>query len=648
MQYRGQYPPDVLASLKKAKRSSVYYRLTTNKVNTMTARLMDLLFPARQKNWSLEPTPDPDLPRDILLQDMQEEITAKAQGILQGVIGQMQAEGIMPDEFTMQKMNAQAFEQAIAEADTSQNRVRIAEKRAAEMERTVDDQLKEASVSGQRRPSWQQNCRAVIKSACLYGMGVLKGPLVEKVSTKKFVPVQDEFGNTSWQEEVVGEKLRPYHEAISIWNVFPDPSAVTPEELRYVWQSHLKTDKDLLDLSVFPGFRQDIIRDYIRLFPEGDAQPTQWESQARQINGDNSGASLRLANRYRVYERWGYVSGKDLAEAGIEVEDEANVYPANMWMLGDKVIKAVINPLEGVDIPYFFYPFQPDETSFWPEGIASMLRAPQAGINASVRAMQDNAGASSGPVYGINVAALSPGEDVLEMLNNRLFLFERSGMTLDQAFRAVTVPSCIEHNLTLAKFWQEAGDEISTPRFNTGDGRVSGAGETASGLSMLMGAANILLKDHIKDFDDTIVTPFIRAMFRWNMQWNENEAIKGDYEIVSTGSQSLISKEVRAQQIPVVMNMLQSPLFASRIKADALVEVALEQTDLPADRLLRSEEEAKQYEAEQMQMQSASMAAAQVQELTAELEKRGATPDIIQQQLVDRLAQASTGQQVTQ
>ena len=68
MQYRGQYPADVMERLKKFKRSQVYYRMTTNKVDMMVARLMDLLFPARSKNWAIQPTPDPEIPGELVEQ----------------------------------------------------------------------------------------------------------------------------------------------------------------------------------------------------------------------------------------------------------------------------------------------------------------------------------------------------------------------------------------------------------------------------------------------------------------------------------------------------------------------------------------------------------------------------------------------------
>lgn len=635
MQYRGQYGDNVQTRLKESSGSRVFYRMTTVKVNTTVSRLMDLLFPARSKNWSLAATPDPLLPREIVMEAIAPELEAKTAEAMQGIMGELQAQNVIPDQLAVQKLQAQAQQEAMQSIDLDRVKRAIATERAEKMQTVIDDQLKESPAGAANRPSWQQNCKQVIHSACLYGMGVLKGPLVEEREIKRVQP--DENGQM--REQATEKRLAPHHEAVSLWNVYPDPGALKPSELRFVWQMHLKTDKELWDLSAFPGFDGAAIAAHIKDNADGDASMTTWETMLLTLNEDNVGRDLK--KRFRVYERWGYLTGQELRDAGNAVSDEdlPKVFPANVWVLGNRVIKAMVNPMEGVDIPYFFYPYQIDETAFWPEGIATAIRFPQTAINAAVRATQDNAVLSSGPIIGVNMQALADGEDPTSIQARRVLLFSRSGMNLNQAFQAVTVPSCISENLTLIKFWQEAADEMSTPRFNAGDGRVSGAGETASGLSMLMGASNILLKDHVKDFDDHVTGPFIRSMYRWNMLFNPREDIKGDYEVSATGSQSLIAKEVRAQQIPGVMNMLQNPGFARYIKDDELLKVALEQTDLPADRLLRTDEEADEFQQQQMLMQATAQAEAMSQALVAELQKQGATPEQIQQQLMLLLAQ---------
>ena len=208
-QYRGIYAGDVSKRLKKNKSSRAFYRLTTAKVNTMTARLMDLLFPQRTKNWSISPTPDPMLPDDVVMDALKDEIGQAAQQIMGEMMQKLQAQNVIPDAWAAQNIQTEAYNQAFAQADTEPARIRIAQDRAKAMENVIDDQLKECNANGQRRPSWRQNCRTIVKSSCLYGMGVLKGPLIERVVTKRFVPTKDTSGNVSWKEQEYSQDLRP-------------------------------------------------------------------------------------------------------------------------------------------------------------------------------------------------------------------------------------------------------------------------------------------------------------------------------------------------------------------------------------------------------------------------------------------------------
>lgn len=643
MQYRGMYDGAILERIRKNGGSKAFYRLTTAKVNTMTARLMDLLFPQRVKNWAIEATPDPMLPDDVLMEELQDKIVENAQVLFDQRVQELMMQGIMLRPEDGQQLMQECQINAFQELNTQENRVRVSKIRAKRMEQVIDDQLKEGSTNGQIRPSWRQNCRDIVKSACLYGMGVLKGPLIEQVSVKKYVKTMDEYGRSNWEEQVVAQNYRPYHESVSIWEIYPDPGARIPSELRYVWQRHIKTDKDLRELFHVPGFDNEKIKRYMLEHPDGDAELTSWEEQVRQLNADNesNGGTSRLKKRYLLLERWGYLTGRELADAGVALnEDEfAEVFPSCVWMLGDYIIKASINPMEGIDIPYHFYPYQSDDSSFWPEGIAAQLRTPQSGVNSAVRAMQDNANLSCGPIHGINIAHLAQGQSLADMRAGKVFLIDNPNVKINDVMQSTIVPSAIEHNLSLTQFWCNVADEVSTPRFNQGDSSVKGAGETASGLSMLMGASNILLKDHVKDFDDNVVSPFIRAMFHWNMRWNERDDIKGDFEVIASGSQSLIAKEVRAQQIPALIQYLGVPLFEPYLKAKELLEVALEQTDLPAERIMRTDDEAEQYKQQQLMEQAQAQAQAEVQALMEQLQKMGMPEEMIRQQLMQILGQ---------
>ncbi|MCA0188184.1 MAG: hypothetical protein LCH90_19765, partial [Proteobacteria bacterium] len=77
-QYKGIYEPDVMKKL--GKRSKAYAKRTQTKVRTANARMLDLLFPAGgDRNYLIDPTPKPTLPRDKLAQVVRLITQAKGQ-----------------------------------------------------------------------------------------------------------------------------------------------------------------------------------------------------------------------------------------------------------------------------------------------------------------------------------------------------------------------------------------------------------------------------------------------------------------------------------------------------------------------------------------------------------------------------------------
>lgn len=165
----------------------------------------------------------------------------------------------------------------------------------------------------------------------------------------------------------------------------------------YVWQTHLFTRRELMDLSKNPGFDQARILEYIISNPEGDAEVTEHEQELRNLSDEQT--AFEHKNRYRVLERWGYLTGSDLLTAGVDLETlraaipdfvEAGAYESCVWMTqGGTVIKAALSPVEGMAIPYHFFQPYKDDASFWPDGPAGRHRDLQTIINAAARMMID-------------------------------------------------------------------------------------------------------------------------------------------------------------------------------------------------------------------------------------------------------------------
>ncbi len=610
-QYKGIYSPDVMERLaahdtQTGQRSKIYLRLTKVKCDAIQARLMDLLFPANgMTNWGIAPTPVPNV---------------REEAIAEAVSKYMQMGG-NPEQLDMERLALD-----------------ISQETCIAMERTMRDQLAETP----RRQSYRKVCDMLISHAIRYGTGVLKGPLVETRTRTSYAQGPD----GQWGLQQVNDGLWPYFEFVPVWAIFPDLAATNKHELRYLWQEHLMTGKDLRELTRFPKFYGDVIDEYLRLKPTGDAELRQYETSIRQLSEEATSPDLK--GRYRVMERWGYLTGRELMDAGLNIspEQEHEIFSSNVWVLGNRVIKAVLNPLQGVDFPYFFYHFSKDESSFFGEGAPKLMRDCQSGINAAVRMLVDNAAISSGPIIGMNMRALAEGQDPTVLSPWKVFLFDDAA-DMSQMMQTWNLTSNSADLINILQLFQNFADELSTPRYMYGDQNVSGAGKTASGLSMLMGAANIAIKSLVKAFDDDVTVPFITALYHWNLQWSEDVTIKGDYNVMAMGSTNLVAKELRAQQHQILLGVTSNPRFTGMTKDAKWLEHVFKDADMP-EGIVRSETEIKAWQQEQLTMQAKAQTDAMLEGLMEQAAKAGMNPQqafaMVAQQVGPAMGGAHAGQ----
>lgn len=559
-QYKGIYDPDILAKIPEDKSKS-FIRETRTKIRTIDARLMDLLFPANgEKNYGILPTPVPVLPAE------------QEQKIIKMITEVLKASGEHGAP-TQEQMDI-AKKSYVSES-------------CKQMEKEIDDQLAEIKYRG--------IIRNVLHSGNLYGTGWLKGPLVNQVFEKRW-----SLSDGSWKLSNTPID-RPYAEFKPIWAIYPDLSATEIEDCRFIYERHIMPRHKLMELTTREDFMGDKIREYIRDNPEGKATTHTYETTLYNLSESNDTKPKSLnEGQYELIEYWGYVTGKDLLDLDFakyypDVEDALlNEYAVNIFLLGDEIVKLAIEPVAGVVLPYYAYYFDKDETSIFGEGIATIMRDPQRLVNASIRAMIDNASHCAGPQYEVNMDLLAEGEDATDAGAFKIWM--RTGKEADIAGKEVVrvkqIQSYTPEFMQMHTLFSRLGDEVTIiPRYMQGDARVSGAGRTASGLSMLMGQANVGLSDLIKMFDDGITKPFISAMYNWNMQFNTRDDIKGDMKIVARGSTALMAKEIRAQQIQQFLQMTLNDVDRMWVKRGNLLREWANSTDIGAENMVNTQEE---------------------------------------------------------
>ncbi len=121
-----------------------------------------------------------------------------------------------------------------------------------------------------------------------------------------------------------------------------------------------------------------------------------------------------------------------------------------------------------------------------------------------------------------------------------------------------------------------------------------GLNKTATGISMLMGAANVALKSTIKNIDDYLTKPLIESLYYWNMEWHEDDAVKGDSKVVARGSSALIAKEMQSQRLLQFLELTSNPMDAPLIKRKQLLEDVAASMDIDPEQVIVTDEELQQ------------------------------------------------------
>jgi hypothetical protein len=539
-QYRGQYDAATLDKI--GNRSKAFVRKTRVKVKTVDARVQDLLFPAgAEKNWDIQPTPKPSLSADQRI-EIRNRLIAMANGA---------------------KPTRQQFETAVAE---------WAKERSKSMNKTIDDQLTEAR--------YKSACLKAIHSGNLYGAGVIKGPLVERKIRTRFVKQGNKWVPQS-ESYVV-----PFIDYVPLWRFFPDMAGATElEQCRFTYELHSMSRHEMASLAERKSFNKERIVNYIKANRDGFSMLKEHEAELRQI-GERSVTQVQLNGRYDVLERWGWIDGESLRNAGIEVPEERvhESFFSNVWMLPNgEIIKAVLQPMNGITWPYHIYYFDKDESSFFPEGLASIMRDDQTMLNAATRLMLDNAAITAGPMLEVTVGLLEATEKVDEMYPWKIWLRNNQAPG-NPAVRAINLESRLGDLGKMAAMFENNADEVTAiPRYMSGENVSSGAAGTAAGMSMLIGNVNIVIKDLIGSWDDGVTISFIRGMYFWNMQFNPDDSIKGDFDVKARGTASLVAKEVRTRQLNEFAQLTANPEdapFIKRHRLNILRAEANEMTDV--------------------------------------------------------------------
>lgn len=583
-QRNGEYDPDKLKEIREAGPSEVFMLLTAVKCRAAEAWIRDVMLPANEAAWEIRPTPKPDIPP-----------FAKAK---------------IAEQVQMVAMQALQAGQPVPAGDIRQ----LAERLEQQLKQQVDEYAKraaermgEAIRDVTEEGGWREAFEAVVSDVVTFKAGIIKGPI--KRRRKKLSWVTDQFGNTTAQVEMV---TRIEFERRSPFDIYPSPGAVSIQDGYLFDRLRGMSRADLNALIGVDGYSDEAIRKVLTELPNGwkVQQPLDSE-RAQQENKPTD--TWAQGEDYEGLEFWGSVPGKLLKEWGADVDDETADYSINAIKIGNHVIKAMINPDPLGLRPYGKACYEEIPGSFWGRGVPELMADVQDICNATARAIVNNMAISSGPQVAIeDITRVPAGETLTDMYPWKLWQFKGS-VNSNNTRPPITFfqPDSLASELmkVFEYFSRLADDYTGVPAYTYGDASVSGAGKTASGLSMLLGQASRGMKQVISNIDRGIIEPPIRAVY-YDLMMSDDNAIKGDCYVVARGSMSLIQKEQQQLRRLEFLNLTNNPVDMQIIgikgRAKLLRGVA-KSMDLDPDEMIPDDEELDAIEARQQEMASAQM-----------------------------------------
>jgi hypothetical protein len=523
-QRQGQYDPTDLAHIRAFGGSTIFMMLTNAKCRAIESWIRDIMIPAGEKPWSIDPTPEVDIP-----EEKKQEIQMQIEGEITLI---MQTYG--PDTITPQMINDRYNE--IAE-DQQNEEYKSAKKECRMVEKKVDDSLTEGK--------FYDEFSMFIKDFATYPTAFMKGPEVRREKSLKW---EEKNGKTM---PVLDWVYRRTYKRVSAFDLYFSPGARHIND-GYMFERLRLRAIDIMKMKGVPGFHNasinEVLYNYNQEGIDGAQKDWLWTDQERANleNRQNEQTDPQAIINALLY--YGEIPGKLLKEWGLKdkrIKNEADVYPAIVMFVDRWVIMARINDDPFGYKPYYSASYDPSNESIWGTAPPEILEDCQRACNAVARALINNAAMASGPQVEVHRDRVDPSENIQRIVPWKIWKTKSDPVGKNRQALNFYQPSILSAELMgiYQHFFNQAGEQLGVPAYESGIGSAAGgAGKTAHGLSMLMNASSKILKDSIYSIDRGIIKPIVYSTWMHTIIYDEID-YAGDINIVARASEYLIVAE---------------------------------------------------------------------------------------------------------
>ena len=606
-QYYGRYDQETEAKLAENPGSSrLFVNMTRPKTKVMRSRITDILLPLNDSNWTIEPTPVPEM----------DHLAATDISPMKGYIKDyenLKASGeTMTAEQDESYADAQIAERAAMAAMEDRE---IARQKAEAMRLEMQDQLEECGYA--------QVVKASIDQACKLGSGIMKGPFTDVIPGRRWRQSM-ETGSDGKKKPIwsldrasPARKGLPAYQWVDCWNFYPDMEAVSLQDCEFCFQLHRLSRTELKRLARSPAYDGGAIREILKQKP---AQETHFSQNARRRDDLRETDRGIEEGRYNVLEYHGPVKWKSLSEMA-KAHDRGDLLAALgrsadmtdlhdssdggsdpledrvgiVWFCQGVVLRYDVNPFESEELPYSAFSLDPADTGIFGYGIPSMIEDQQSALNAAWRLLMQNAALSGLPMFEVDDSALRPADRGNYEIKAGKVWVRRGGDPRADAIKPIPITPHSKDFVEIANLARGfMDDESSLPLIAQGE-QASHTQQTAHGMSLLANAVNLIFRNVTVSFDNSMTIPNIRRLYDWNMQFSEREDIKGDMRPKARGASVLLVRDLQAQNLLMLLNLaFANPAFAKLLRVPWVARRLFEALQIPRDEAVLTDIEIRQ------------------------------------------------------
>jgi hypothetical protein len=558
---RCEYQPDERALLGPF--NDVYIGISALKARAAESWLTDIILNNIDKPWILDPTPEPDL-RESEKEDVVTRLLNE-----------------LPDLHSVEALKDRARELKGAQQEQASAK---AEDATGRMETRIADQMAEGD--------WTAEFAKFIADIVSQPAAIMRGPIV----------ISKAVGSWDGEKYTAKHQQIPTTRTISPFDAYPAPNAISPNDGEYFCERATFSRAKLYSLTKVDGFNAGNIRQVFASHATGYDLDLYGDAERKRLEEKSPDGTVSAVfshiDDYDTIIFNGLVKGELLAEHGIIVSDIQNSYECEVWLVGDYVIRAILNPNPTGSRPIYATSYRKIAGSFWGQGVIDLTYDQTRMCNAACRALVRNMGYSSGPIGEVVSERVASVQDPTDISPYRVVLVEpdMSG-TGAPAYKFHNISSIAPDLMAVIESWMKLADDISgVPSYVLGNPQVAGAGRTLGGLSMLMGNAAKGIKNVQLNIDRDVISGIVTGFYIFNMQTSDDDSIKADCKVVARGATGLLQREL-AQTRTVELLQLLTPYLENwegmpdGIKV--LLREVLKTTGLPIDKIIPDPDSAK-------------------------------------------------------